>query len=194
MEGVGLLFGKFSAMFADDKDQGRMTLSECCFSVSSNKRMLFKLHGAQQHTEGRKDKGSDPGFKYLPVRNVLAGKLLINLVQKMKNGEIKKTSTQRDLSTYFRQPPLCALLFPSTPESYLLSLMGWPDLPPANPLNARFQRKAIIDLKLQITDQGQKPCQLPILKGRYMEQKRWESNRRSSGPGGRGGSHLVILC
>lgn len=31
MEGVGLLFGKFSAMFADDKDQGRMTLSECCF-------------------------------------------------------------------------------------------------------------------------------------------------------------------
>lgn len=30
---VGLLFGKFSAMFADDKDQGRMTLSECCFCL-----------------------------------------------------------------------------------------------------------------------------------------------------------------
>lgn len=30
---VGLLFGKFSAMFADDKDQGRMALSELCFCL-----------------------------------------------------------------------------------------------------------------------------------------------------------------
>lgn len=129
-------------------------------------------------------------------RNVLAGKLLINLVQKMKNGEeIKKTSTQRDLSTYFRQLPLCRLPSPgASPGSYLLSFMGWPAFPPANLLNARFQRKAITELKLQITDQGQKPCQLPILQGRYMEQKKWESDRRSSGPGGRGGSHLVTLC
>lgn len=43
-EGVGLRFGKFSAVFADDKDQGTMTLSVA--SASSNKRMLFKLRGA----------------------------------------------------------------------------------------------------------------------------------------------------
>lgn len=47
-------------------------------------------------------------------------------------------------------------------------LVPWP----ANPLDARLQRKTITGLNLQITEQGQKPCQLPILKGRFMEQKR----------------------
>lgn len=36
---------EFSAMFADDKDRGRMTPS--VVSVPSNKRVLFKLHRAQ---------------------------------------------------------------------------------------------------------------------------------------------------
>lgn len=35
MEGVGLLFGKLSTMFADDKDQGRMTQSESCFCLEN---------------------------------------------------------------------------------------------------------------------------------------------------------------
>lgn len=46
MEGVGLLFGKFTAMLADDKDQGRMTLlsppTRKCFSSS------MELHNTQR--------------------------------------------------------------------------------------------------------------------------------------------------
>lgn len=79
-------------------------------------------------------------------------------------------------------------------QGYLLGLMGGLALPPANPLNARLQRKGIRESSLQITDQGQKSCRLPILKGRCMEQKRWKGNRRSSGAGDRGGSDHVILC
>lgn len=55
MEAVGLLFGKFSATFADDKDHGRMTLSVA--SVSSNKRMLFKIHRAQLILRGERKIG-----------------------------------------------------------------------------------------------------------------------------------------
>lgn len=41
----------------------------------------------------------------------------------MKNGEeIKKTSTQGDLNTYFRQP--LSVDYPLPALSYLLSLMG----------------------------------------------------------------------
>lgn len=82
MEGVGLLFGKFSAMFADDKDQGRMTLSECCFCFLQQENG-FQAPRSPTIQRGRKGKGSDQGSKYLPVRNVFAEKLLlINLVQK----------------------------------------------------------------------------------------------------------------
>lgn len=58
MEVVGLLFGKFTAMLTDDKDQGRMTLlpppTRECFSSS------MEPHNTQR---GKKDKGSDPGSK-----------------------------------------------------------------------------------------------------------------------------------
>lgn len=53
MEGASLLFGKFSVPFAVDKDQGRIHWLSVA-SVSSNKRMLFKLHRAQKYPEEKR--------------------------------------------------------------------------------------------------------------------------------------------
>lgn len=71
MEGVSLLFGKFSAMSVDDKDHGRMTLSVA--SVSSNERMLFKIHRAQliHRGEGKIGEASQPPNTYLPAMCLL---------------------------------------------------------------------------------------------------------------------------
>lgn len=111
----------------------------------------------------------------------------------MKNGE-EKRSLHKGIRVLTLEDPLSVGYPLPAFQEYLLGLMGGLALPPANPLNARLQRKGKRKLNLQIIDQGQKPYRLPIPKGRCMGHKRWKGNRRASGAGGRGGNNPVILC
>ena len=146
--------------------------------------MLFKHHRAWKYIE-ENERRRDPGFKYLPIREVLFKKLLlINLVQKMKNGEeIKETYIQRNLSTYFRRFPLCRLSSPSTLGSICQAWwLSWPS--------------QLHTLLMHGTEKGHNRAKsvhyyrsrskaLPTSHSPKQEQKKWEGDRRSSGPGGR---------